>query len=195
MDRSVQVGDVPLAVGATRRDFIKMTTALGLSAWFSSGSLALRLVAADDLDSPRNPTLTGRLRPQEVRDLWSLFEYIGSAWDGAGFCTISSESALRPILDQKTGLAPSYLTEYRRAVKTFRELRDQFGQEEGLRRFFFTSDDPFLRRYVVLELLTLQVAFGGFRRFGYKNYAGFMGGPFDDPGHLPYRSISDGPTA
>jgi hypothetical protein len=195
VDRAIQNGDEPPADGATRRDFLRLTTALGLSVWFSPGCLALRLDAADDLESPRNPTWTGRLRPREVHDLWSLFDYIGSAWGSAGFCTIASEGALRPILDQKTGLSPSYLTEYRRAVKTFRQLQDQFGQEEALRRFFFVVDDPFLRRYVVLELLTLQVAFGGFRRFGYKNYAGFMGGSFDDREHLPYRTISDSPTA
>ncbi len=176
----------------TRRGFLKLAATLGLTLWVSpAGAARLVFAGKEEITGPRNPELTGLLRFDEVRDLWKIFELIGSTWDNRKLTTIESRQELKRILDLKTGSAPSYLTEYREGVRIFRSLRQQFGQPEALRRILFEEPDARLRQYVVVEFLKLQVASGGFLRFGgYRNYPGYPGGPFNDPSRLPYRPIS-----
>lgn len=178
--------------GETRRGFLKLAATLGLSLFVSPAGTARLAFAQEEITGPRNPGLTGRLRPDEVRDLWSLFAFIGATWDNAELSTIDSRQDLESVLDLKTGAAPSYLTEYREGVRILRGLRSQHGEREALRRVLFETPDARLRQFVVLEFLRLQVATGGFARFGgYLNYPGFRGGPFDDPSDLPYRPASN----
>ncbi len=178
--------------GETRRGFLKLAATLGLSLWVSPAGTARLAFAQEEITGPRNPHLTGGLRSDEVRDLWSLFAFIGATWDNGELSTIASRQDLERILDLKTGAAPSYLTEYREGVRTFRGLRSQHGEREALRRILFETPDTRLRQFVVLEFLRLQVASGGFARFGgYRNYPGFQGGPFDDPSDLPYRPAAN----
>ncbi|HEV8579123.1 MAG TPA: hypothetical protein VGX68_08570 [Thermoanaerobaculia bacterium] len=176
----------------TRRGFLKLAATLGLTLWVTpAGAARLVFAGQDEITGPRNPELTGLLLPEEVRDLWRIFEFIGSTWDNGKLTTIASRQDLKKILDLKTGAVPSYLTEYREAVRIFHSLRAQFGDKEALRRILFEEPDARLRQFVVVEFLRLQVASGGFLRFGgYKNYPGYPGGPFDDPSNLPYRPIS-----
>lgn len=177
--------------GETRRGFLKLAATLGLTLWVSPAGTARLVFAQDEVAGPRNPGLTGALRPDEVRDLWTIFAYIGSTWDNAEHAGLDSRRELAEVLDLKTGAPPSYLTEYREGVRIFRRLRAEVGEDEALRRIFFETPDPHLRQFVVLELLRLQVASGGFARFGgYRNYPGFRGGPFDDPSDPPYRPAS-----
>lgn len=187
----------------TRRDFLQFLAALGLT-WSAGAGCVPRVAAVAATPGGggpgaapatcagmRQPATTGVLTGLESREMWSLFAYVGDAWDNGRYCRINSESLLRPVLDAKTSATPSYLTEYRIAIGVLRELRRQYGDQEALRRFFFAQPDPCVQQYTVAEFLNLQVAQGGFRRFGYVNYAGFMGGPFDDPARLPYRSWRD----
>jgi hypothetical protein len=178
--------------GETRRGFLKLAATLGLTLWVSPGGTAQLVFAQDEeITGPRNPELTGVLVRGEVRDLWTIFTFIGATWDNSELTTIASRQDLKRILDLKTGVAPSYLTEYREGLRIFRTLRAQLGEQEALRLVFFETPDPRLRQFVVLEFLRLQVASGGFARFGgYRNYPGFPGGPFDDPSNPPYRPIS-----
>lgn len=177
--------------GETRRGFLKLAATLGLSLWVSPAGTARLAFAQEEITGPRNPGLTGALRADEVRDLWSLFAFIGTTWDNGTLSVIDSRQDLEQVLDLKTGVAPSYLTEYREAIRILRNLRSLHGEREALRRVLFETPDARLRQFVVLEFLRLQVATGGFARFGgYRNYPGFRGGPFDDPSDPPYRPAS-----
>jgi hypothetical protein len=195
MDRETNLEQWPALAALpepTRRGFLKLAATLGLTLWVSpAGAARLVFAGEEEITGPRNPQLTGSLRSDEVRDLWKIFEHIGTTWDNEDLTTIDSRQDLERILDLKTEIVPSYLTEYREAVRIFRNLRAQFGEQEALRRILFEEPDARLRQYVVVEFLRLQVAAGGFLRFGgYRNYPGFPGGPFNDPSHLPYRPIS-----
>lgn len=187
--------DVPQPA-LNRRDFLRLVAALGLTWSGGAACVAERAAAAVASDQAacagmRQPTVVGTLTDVESSEMWRLFSYIGDAWQNGAYCRIDSASMLRPVLNAKTRATPSYLTEYRIAIDVLRELRRRYGDQEALRRFFFDQPDLCVKQYTVAELLNLQVSQGGFRRFGYVNYAGFMGGPFDNPAHLPYRSWRD----
>lgn len=177
-----------------RRDFLRMAAALGLTWRIGAdgvGHLWAQPAPGQTCTGPASPEVTGDLSEREAAAMWSIFEYVGRTWDTARFCRITSPAGLRPVLHAKTSIEPSYLTEYRRAVAILDELVRQYGQDEGMRRFLFSNPDVCTRQLVIAELVMLQVTQGGFRRFGYVNYAGFMGGPFNDSDHLPYRSYRD----
>jgi hypothetical protein len=57
----------------------------------------------------------------------------------------------------------------------------------GLRAFEATRLGR-LQKFVIGEFLELQMAYGGFRVFGYRNYRGYAGGPLSDSARPPYRS-------
>lgn len=200
MNEDPSIAPTPPGAGAAdsramgRRDFLRLATAFGL-AWHVDtpgvGRLWAGPLAARQCAGPDHPERTGLLSEPEAAAMWSMFAFIGREWDTARFCRITSPTGLRPVLDAKTTIAPSYLTEYRRAAAALGALVRQYGPEAGMRRFFFSNPDACTGQMVVSELVMLQVAQGGFRRFGYVNYAGFMGGPYDDPLRLPYRSWRD----
>lgn len=180
---------------ANRRKFIKLTASFGLFLWADAWSITERQTARATectppvIDGPRNPQQIGLLPPQDIGDIWSIFNYIGQAWRNGEFCQIKTLQDFKPIIDLKTYRMPSYLTEYREAIRIFRQLKLQFGEQEALRKIFFEKQDPYLCEYVLSEFLQLQISQGGFLKFGYMNYLGYEGGPFDDPSHLPYRGV------
>lgn len=186
----------------TRREFIELLAAMGLTFVAGSGcvprsasSMGPELSASGVLtpaDAPcgslREPQRLGKLTHAEAQELWSVFVHIGAAWGNAKYCILQDIEALRPILDAKTDNLPSYLYEYQSAIEVLAQLRQQYGHQEALQKFLFAQPDSCARKYVVAEFINLQISQGGFRRFGYKNYVGFMGGPFDDVSRLPYRT-------
>lgn len=186
---------------ATRRRFLQLAGSLGLTLAVGPGCPGTRSPGPDPgpgapsrttrelgkaPPGPRAPDQTGRLAEDELDDLFRLFSYISETWQNR--CTIDTRAALRTVADLKTGRRPSYLTEYRAAIARFRALRTERGEPAALEALFFEDDDPHLRHHVIAELLRLQIAFGGFRAFGYINHEGYMGGPFADHRQLPYQA-------
>lgn len=186
--------------------------AVCLTAGFAISAVALpsRIAIADELHEwlatvvagetgLRDPARTGTMSAEEFDAFWALFERIGELWELSAFTTID-RTALRDMLDLKAESPPSYFTEYRAGAKAIRHTLDRIDSRTGafdlLITGTFDADEIAatrlgrLRRHVVGELITLQVSHGGFRRFGYKNYRGYMGGVFSDPDDLPYRSMS-----
>ena len=178
-----------------RHNFIKLAATFGLVVWADGWGMitkpqtALADVVLPLFDEQINPEKTGILPPQDMHDIWSIFNYIGQAWQNGEFCNIKTEQDLKPIIDLKTSQVPSYLTEYQEAIAFFRDLKSKYGEQEALRKLFFEESLPRIRQYVLSEFLYLQISQGGFLKFGYKNYLGYMAAPFDDPAHLPYRGV------
>lgn len=176
-----------------RRNFIKLAASFGLIAWADGWGITQAQTAYADVtpikDGLTNPNLTDILPPEDMHDIWSIFNYIGQAWQNAEFCNIKTEQDFKPIIDLKTSQTPSYLTEYQKAIAFFRDLKSKYGESEALRKLFFEDSEPGIRQNVLSEFLYLQIAQGGFLKFGYKNYLGYMAGPFDDPSNLPYRGL------
>lgn len=143
----------------------------------------------------RAPELTGEADAALVRQLWQLFTRMAARWQ---MRVDLDEAGLAEFLRAKTAEAPSYLTEYRAAGEILDEVEHEmrrdpmafdqlFRMPTGLAAFESTRLGR-LQKYVIGEFLELQMAHGGFRDFGYRNYRGYAGGPLSDPAHFPYRT-------
>jgi hypothetical protein len=170
--------------GATmdRRKFIKISSASGLAVHFGSSSVALATSSHPAL--PRQESMTGMLTMREKALMWSIFSAIGDTWGIAEQCFLVRK-AFDEILDLKTSRPPSYLGEYKNAISTLS------GQDpkQALSNFLQGQPDEKLLAFVVAEFIELQLAHGGFRALGYKNYRGYMGGPFSTAENRPYRVL------
>jgi hypothetical protein len=143
----------------------------------------------------RTPELTGEAPEAVVRQLWLLFTRLADRWQ---MRVDLGETGFRQFIREKTTLPPSYLTEYRQAAAVLEEV--ELAMESDPSAFdqlfvvplelpgFGATRLARLQQFVIGEFLELQLAFGGFRAFGYRNYRGFTGGPLSDPARPPYRS-------
>lgn len=185
-----------------------VVTGAALLAWLGRGLRAVRpapalLEVVPGSPALRLPATVGAPEPAVEAALWGLFVRIAARWEMTGQVDLD-EPGFREILRLRSAGAPSYLTEYREAARLLGELApapadgaghdgfDQlFARPVGVADFALTRLGR-LQSYVVGEFLELQVAFGGFRAFGYRNYRGFAGGPLSDPARLPYAPADRG---
>ncbi|HLL46533.1 MAG TPA: hypothetical protein VK399_07480 [Longimicrobiaceae bacterium] len=192
----------PFDAELSRRDFVRL---LGLSP-FTLGlfhtspesaycSETLRQEVPEGA-AMRRPLETGLLDAHEKQHLHRAFGYLRKKWEMEAHCVLT-QADFHDILDLKTSRPPSYLAEYRETSVLLQCLTDEFGGFERAAEqllYFDPNDREFAKKrighihyFVVREFLNLLVTQGGFRRFGYVNYAGWRGGRYDDPSHLPYR--------
>lgn len=185
---------------------------IGLAAGFASSSFLMpfEIAIADGLNDwlttpipgsagRRNPDRSGTLPTDTFNMLWALFRRIGKVWELGQFTTID-RSTLQNMLALKTVELPSYFSEYRAGAEVIQTAIDALDSRADA--FDLLIGGEFraadlgrtrlgrLRRHVISELVTFQVSHGGFRRFGYKNYRGHMGGQFTDPANPPYRAAN-----
>ena len=157
-------------------------------------TLLRRLGASAEL---RAPELTGEPDTPLVRQLWVLFTRMAMRWQIAGDVDLD-EHGFAAFVRAKATLPPSYLTEYQEAGAILAEVEREMQQDPaafdqlfvvpaGLQGFEVTRLGR-LQKFVIGEFLELQMAHGGFRPFGYRNYRGWAGGPLSEPGHPPYRA-------
>jgi hypothetical protein len=139
------------------------------------------------MDGLRSPERIGLLGEEDMQDLWSIFDFIGTQWGTWQDCQITTVYDLKPIIDLKTSKKPSYLTEYQEALVLFRNRRSEEDEEKALRWLFSLEATSPVQQYVLAEFIKLHVAQGGFRTFGYVNYQGYMRGTFNNHARLPYR--------
>ncbi len=170
----------------TRRDFLKLLGVCGLVC--NADLRTLALAESEPSSLPRRPALTGSLTSGQKENLWRIFSGIGKLWQNGEDCDLK-RVGFEAILDLKTGRAPSYLSEYQIASAVLKRLMETLGEDEALRRLFFEEADPETRIFVLAELIALQLAHGGFRFLGFRNYKGFMAGSFGTAGPLPYRAM------
>jgi hypothetical protein len=159
------------------------------------------LDAVDGTLALREPETTGVPSVELTSGLWLLFSRIAERWQMSDFIDLNV-SGFTEIVRLKCAVAPSYLTEYRETARLLAELEpglagdpaslDQlFTQPEGLSAFGATRLGR-MQAFVIGEFLELQMAYGGFRAFGYANYRGYAGGVLGDPDHPPFRTASGG---
>ena len=139
------------------------------------------------MDGLRHPEKTGLLGDEDMQDLWSIFDFIGTHWGTWQDCHITTVQDLKPIIDLKTDMQPSYLTEYQETLVLFRAWRSDVGEEAALQRLFALEASSPVQQYVLFEFIKLHVSQGGFHTFGYVNYQGYMRGAFNNRARLPYR--------
>ena len=168
-------------------------SSLGVVALTDSGCAFLVPVAEQPLPeiALRGPGHTGRLSESQLTQLWEIFDHIGKAWGNRELCTIQNLQQFEPIITLKTTQAPSYLTEYHRALEIFQGFCKDHDPQQALHRLYFEHRDEHLKRFVITEFLRLHIAHGSFRFLPYHNVVGFTGGPFSNDDQLPYRSLSD----
>ena len=169
-----------------RREAIKLFAAAGIAFQPVTGTLSP--AQFNDAASPREPTQTQSL-PKESKDvLWTIFQFIGKTWRNGSFCTLDRRD-FDAIIDLKTEQPPSYAAEYRHAIAVFHRLREVHGEDQALHGLFFNHPDQAVKKFVIAELIELQLVHGGFRLFGFRNFKGFMGGPFGLQTRPPYHPM------
>jgi hypothetical protein len=176
-----------------------LTTAalLGRKAWPAEFENPLLRVVPGNLEL-REPTLTGRLLTDERAQLLLLFGHIGTRWEMSS--TGVGEAQFSDLVDSKTGVQPSYLTEYKEGAALIAEATANLISLDALlapRTDVLDMASTRLGRfqkYVSTEFIAWFVIRGGFRRFGYLDYRGYGGGPFTDHAHLPYRALGENRT-
>ncbi len=146
---------------------------------------------------PRSASTTGTLTEDRFLLLQGLFDAIGKRWE------MEAASGIEPwqfasLIENKTAQAPSYLLEYREAADLLARIGDRTGGlDQAHARLLLPSSRPQsfgvsrlgrAQKFVSAEFIVWYVSQGGFKRFGYANYRGYMGGPFGSQ-PLPYRGL------
>lgn len=201
-----EAGDRPLvktSVTLTRREFVISGVALALASAIPGYAVDTSLEAwlqesVGHLDLPRGHDRAGEPGTEIRERLESISEWIRAEWSLEDHSTVDADGLLT-FLSQKTREVPSYLYEYSQAVEVFAAAEKELGSASDAIRLLvlgglsestayggLTRIGAF-RAFVSDELIILHVVRGGFKRFGYRNYDGFIGGPFTDPSNLPYR--------
>lgn len=184
-----------------RRTFIlaAAAAAVGLKAnWAFSAELDDWLLEATTEDSNvRLPSSTGSITGEQHQLLFGLFLHIGKTWEMSKVSNIQ-ERDFTDLVENKTTQTPSYLTEYIEATNIIKKIQSHGRTlDEAYARLLLPvngADQMFKSRlgraqtFVSSEFIIWYVSQGGFRRFGYKNYRGYMGGLFTTQ-PLPYRGV------
>ena len=175
-----------------RRDFICASAAMALvplsALAKTSAALETWLYETVSRDpGPRAPLEIGNLTSEQYSSLYAVFERIGERWDMKAAGGIE-ESQFREFVEAKTSQAPSYLVEYAATVEIINVMARELGTTTAaIDRLLSPPDVPEARAqtrfgrahtYVSAEFTAWYVTQGGFRRFGYHNYRGFIAGPF-----------------
>ena len=161
-----------------RRDFLKVLTTLGFA------PSLLHAMASNAPGLPQ-PEVVGTLSATSKDILWRVFKQIGVIWKNSDEVRLW-RMEFDIIIDLKTGSAPSYLTAYNAFARYLGDQIRVHGRDKAMNRLFFEEAGK-EHAHLVAELIELQLVYGGFRMFGWKNYKGYQGGPFSNPEYTPYR--------
>ncbi|MCZ6664261.1 MAG: hypothetical protein O7B81_03040 [Gammaproteobacteria bacterium] len=145
----------------------------------------------------RQPLRTGKLRRDDLNALEAISAQIVVSWDFEGHSEYGDY--LTDDLGLKTEEAPSYLTEYEEAAEVWRRTTAEMDNDLDAFWLLLTHGSVAdergragrVKTFVLSELITYHVVHGGFRRFGYKNYNGYISGQFSDHQNLPYRGAGE----
>jgi hypothetical protein len=137
-------------------------------------------------------TLSAHLSAGTIDSLWQLFKAICNYWHNV---PDPEEMKLNfyAFLANRISVDSNYINEYTNAHEVIDELVKMHGEDAAFEVLFTYKDiqQPNkiarAKSLVVNELITLQVALGGFKPFGNAlNYPGYFGGA-NIKGHTPYR--------
>lgn len=130
----------------------------------------------------------------DVDTLWIIFEFIGDNWGNAHLSKMSKTQFSRVLIWQ-VELNSAYDNYYREAVSRFQELLLENGgdKHQALKVLYSENQLPNaasnIGQFVLLEFMRWQLAFGGFRLYGYENYVGWMEGGSYLNSPPPYRAL------
>jgi hypothetical protein len=153
-------------------------------------------VAAAEPPLP-SPEVTGSLQAAELATLYSIANYAGTIW-ALGSQSAFGADEFTGFVNLKTQQTPSYYTVYQQTLSLYAALVAQLGVDGALVYLYTPNpasppqDWDAVRYWSVQQYLILYVTSGNFRSYGWLNFPGWMGGPYNDPSHLPYRGINDG---
>ncbi|MCW3074648.1 MAG: hypothetical protein JWP69_1717 [Flaviaesturariibacter sp.] len=152
------------------------------------------LQPTEDMPPLPNPGTTGSLVPGDITTLYNIASYTGFFWDIPNSFSAFTLEELTEFVNLKTQIQPSYFTVYNQALSLYQLLSNEFGPQGAL-SFLYTPNPLYpppnwdaVRWYVIQEFLSMFITSGNFRFYGWVNYPGWMGGPYNDPSHLPYRT-------
>ena len=191
--------------GLTRREFHNLTVSLALPfvvvgprVVFASPDLDAWLAEhVDNRPLMRQPQRTGQLRGDDLKALEAISAQIVVSWDLEGHSEYGGY--LIDDLGLKTEEVTSYLTEYEEAAEVWRRATAQTDNDLDAFWLLLTHGSVAdergragrVKTFVLSELITYHVVHGGFRRFGYKNYSGYISSQFSDHQNLPYRGADE----
>ena len=167
-----------------RRYFLGVMKAIGF---------APSLLSAMTADGPGLPDNreTGTLDQASKDILWQMFDYIGKFWENSEHVILPRDE-FDVILDLKTQSPPSYLRAYQALAAHIKQRASKHDVTAALNGLFFNKSAADDHAPIIAEFIELQMAYGGFRMLGYKNYKGYQGGPFNSPSYKPYRTARRG---
>lgn len=161
----------------------------------------LNSIAAQASETPPNlpdPSVTGTYSQNVIENLYSIATYPATKWN------VSGESAFdinefTEIINLKTQQTPSYFTAYQQTINLFFALKNTLGSTTAALDYLYTPNPntppvnwDTARFWAIQEFLIIFITSGNFRSYGWVNYPGWMGGPFNNPKDLPYRGMTDG---
>ncbi|KWC36269.1 hypothetical protein WL51_19330 [Burkholderia ubonensis] len=145
------------------------------------------------------------MNDDQINVLWAVFGYIGENWGTASTCTMP-QAQFQQVLQWQIQRDPAYKNDYLATVTEYQLLLRQYGSPAAALARLFAENElpdpklPDVANHVLLEFMRWNVAFGGFKTFGYENYNGWMGGGSYLTQPPPYRALPgehvvSGPTA
>jgi len=195
--RAILASSVPLSV---------YLSSCNLDRKSKQGIASYLLDNVGEIPNPRQADRIGNISAPSIRILEEFSNFImeklefeKSVYEGMPF-------NIEKFISLKTTAEPSYLTEYEDFLKTLELLREETGSQKQAFEFMFVHDVPLKannnpkkqptsqnrithhRFFVLWELANFLVLSGGFKKWGYENYTGYRGGPFNDQKNPPYRS-------
>lgn len=135
------------------------------------------------------------MEQDQINVLWSLFGFIGQKWGTAADCQMPQQQ-FQQALQWQMQRAPAYLGYYRQTIAEYQALLQQyhtptFALAALINQNPYSSSNPSpVANYVLLEFMRWNIAFGGFKTFGYMNYNGWMGGGSFLNKPPPYRALN-----
>ncbi|HBB33506.1 MAG TPA: hypothetical protein DDZ80_14935 [Cyanobacteria bacterium UBA8803] len=146
--------------------------------------------------------LSNELQPlsdETFATMWQIFVHIGKFWQNMEDPT-PYKAVLYSFMLNRINLRPIYREYYSIAQKAIKDLIAEKGNDEDKAyEYLFTDKDltktppetliALTRQVVANEFIALQLSLGGFKKFGAKNYCGYIGGAYIPGQPAPYRTF------
>lgn len=122
--------------------------------------------------------------------LWEIFTFIRTKWQNTDGVDVKQ---FQMIINDRINLIPAYGDYYQESIAEYQRLIDQYGDKNRALDALFTENElpdpklPNIANYVLAEFMRMQTAFGGFKKYGYENFSGWMGGGSYSQSPPPYR--------
>lgn len=134
------------------------------------------------------------MNDDQIDVLWAVFGYIGQNWGTSADCAMP-QTQFQQVLQWQMQRDPAYQGYYQQAVAEYQQLLEQYGSPPPAmaallaENRYHPTNPSNVANFVLLEFMRWNIAFGGFKAFGYENYNGWMGGGSFLQQPPPYRAL------